>query len=76
VNLVPQIESIYRWEGKLEESAEALAIIKTTTWRYDRLETRIRELHPYVIPEVIAISVQGGLPAYLDWILQSTQQGG
>jgi len=73
VNLIPQIESIYRWEDKLESSSEVLGLIKTTTWTYDQLEARIRCLHPYEVPEVIALRVQSGLPAYLNWIEQTMQ---
>ena len=55
VNLLPGVESIYRWEGKVERAGEVLAILKTT--RYDELEAAIRELHPYEVPEVLALPV-------------------
>ncbi len=69
VNLLPRVESIYRWEGKVEQAAEVLGIIKTT--RYAELEAAIRELHPYQVPEILALEVAGGLPAYLEWLSQS-----
>ncbi|MGC3991132.1 MAG: divalent-cation tolerance protein CutA [Chthoniobacteraceae bacterium] len=71
VNLVPQIESIYRWKGTLERSAETLALIKTTAEAYAVLEKRLHELHPYDVPEIIAVDLQAGLPAYLDWVRES-----
>lgn len=74
VNLIPQMESIYRWEGKLEAGAETLAIIKTTTWKYDLLEARIRQLATYEVPEILAVRVQSGLPAYLRWLEESVTE--
>jgi periplasmic divalent cation tolerance protein len=71
VNIVPRVKSIYRWEGAVEESGEALAIVKTTADRLRRLEGRVRELHPYELPEVLAIESAGGSSAYLDWIRES-----
>jgi len=71
VNLVPQIESIYRWKGSIETSAEILALIKTTADTYAALESRLRELHPYEVPEIIAVDLQVGLPAYLGWVRES-----
>ena len=66
VNLLPGVESIYRWEGKIERAGEVLALIKTT--RYAALETAIRELHPYEVPEILALPVMKGSPEYLDWL--------
>jgi periplasmic divalent cation tolerance protein len=68
VNLLPGIESIYRWEGKVERAGEVLAVIKTT--RYADLEAAIRELHPYDVPEILALPVAAGLPAYLKWLAE------
>lgn len=67
-NLVPGVESIYRWEGEVQRSAEVLVIFKTTTDRYPRIETRIKALHPYDVPEIIALRIQDGWPAYLRWV--------
>ena len=66
VNLLPGVESIYRWEGKLERAGEVLGIIKTT--RYADLEAAIRELHPYEVPEILALPVAEGSNDYLAWL--------
>jgi periplasmic divalent cation tolerance protein len=71
VNLVPQIESIYRWEGAIESASEVLALIKSNNWKYQLIEARIRELHPYKVPEIIAVRIDAGLADYLRWIDQS-----
>ena len=73
VNIVPGLTSIYRWQGQVQRDAELLLIIKTRSARYPALEARIRELHPYEIPEIIALPVQAGLAAYLHWITASTE---
>ncbi|MEI8341592.1 MAG: divalent-cation tolerance protein CutA [Verrucomicrobiota bacterium] len=70
-NLVPQIESIYRWQGNIESSPEVLVIFKTTHGRYQQLENRLRELHPYEVPEIVMFQIRDGLPAYLNWIVES-----
>jgi len=71
VNLIPQIESIYRWKGAIETASEVLGLIKSTIGKYQLLENRIRELHPYEVPEVISIRIDSGNLAYLRWIEQS-----
>jgi periplasmic divalent cation tolerance protein len=68
VNILPGIVSIYRWQGAIESTQEQLLLIKTTTENYDRLERTINELHPYELPEVIAIPIENGLESYLSWI--------
>lgn len=70
-NLVPGIESIYRWQGKIETSREVIVVFKTTAMRYAALEARIRELHSYEVPEILALPVGTGLPAYLRWVEES-----
>src|SRR5438874_13390226 len=65
VNIMPQIESIYRWQGNVETSGEALALIKTTIGKYRQLEERIRALHSYEVPEIVALRLHDGLPDYL-----------
>ena len=70
-NIVPGVESIYRWEGKVETGAEVLVIFKTTGGGYPALEARVRALHPYEVPEVLALRVTDGLPAYLRWVEES-----
>jgi periplasmic divalent cation tolerance protein len=72
VNIVGGVESIYRWEGKVTRDREVLMIIKTTAERYAELERRIKELHSYTTPEVVAIEIERGSQPYLDWIRDST----
>jgi periplasmic divalent cation tolerance protein len=71
VNLAPQVTSIYRWEGKVETAGEVLTFIKTTRDGYDALEARLRQLHPYEVPEILAFPVERGSPAYLAWVRES-----
>lgn len=68
VNVIPGVTSIYRWEGKVHEDSEVLGVIKTTREAYDRVEATIVELHPYDLPEVVALSVEAGSAAYLKWV--------
>lgn len=68
VNLSPGLTSVYRWEGKTEAAEECLMIIKSTDRAFDRLRDRIVEGHPYELPEIVAVPVTHGLPAYLDWV--------
>jgi periplasmic divalent cation tolerance protein len=71
VNLVPGVESLYRWEGKLEQSAEVLLIMKTAREREPHLQQAIQEIHGYAVPEALSLEVHGGLPLYLNWIGES-----
>ncbi|MBI4342306.1 MAG: divalent-cation tolerance protein CutA [Candidatus Omnitrophica bacterium] len=71
VNLIPRIESCYRWQGKVERSPETLLIIKTASRRFAALQRAIRALHPYECPEIVALPVSAGHPPYLRWILES-----
>jgi periplasmic divalent cation tolerance protein len=71
VNLVPQIESIYRWEGAVETGTEVLALIKSNSWKFQLIDAKIRELHPYKVPEVISLRIDAGNVAYLRWIDQN-----
>ena len=68
VNLLPGVTSVYRWQGAVERSTEVLLIIKTTESGFAALRDRLLELHPYELPELIAVPVGPGLPAYLDWV--------
>lgn len=70
VNCIPGIRSIYRWEGKIEESEEELLLIKTRAEIFSGLEKRIRELHSYSVPEIIAVPLVNGSDAYLSWLEQ------
>ena len=72
VNLVPGITSVYRWEGRRESADEVLLVIKTRNERFTELQQAVSELHPYELPELIAVPVTRGLPAYLNWVAQCT----
>ncbi|KYK32266.1 MAG: divalent cation transporter [Thermoplasmatales archaeon SG8-52-3] len=72
VNIIPRIESVYRWEGKLEEDEECIFIAKTNDENIDKTITRIRSLHPYELPDIIVIPIIGGLKEYLEYISNET----
>jgi periplasmic divalent cation tolerance protein len=72
VNVVPGLTSIYRWEGKLCRDGEVLLVIKTRRTRLPALIRRVKGLHPYSVPEVIALPLVGGSPPYLSWVHEST----
>ena len=71
-NVLPQIHSIYRWQGKVESADEALVLFKLPASRYDDFETKLRSLHPYDVPEIIACQIDRGLPEYLRWVTENT----
>ncbi|MGC1550240.1 MAG: divalent-cation tolerance protein CutA [Rhodanobacter sp.] len=68
VNRLPGVVSSYRWQGKLCTDSEELLLIKTTTGRFEALKSRLLELHPYELPELMAVPVERGHDAYLDWV--------
>lgn len=68
VNIVPKVLSVYRWEGAVQSDAESLLIVKTRADRLSELEARVRSIHPYSVPEIVALRVTGGNPAYIDWV--------
>ena len=68
VNILPSVTSIFRWQGKVQRSREALLLIKTTGRRYAALEKAIRSLHSYEVPEIISIRIDRGLPQYIEWV--------
>lgn len=72
VNILAPCRSVYRWEGKIEGAEEVPLLIKTTAARYAELETAIRAAHPYSLPEIVALPVERGLPAYLGWVAAET----
>jgi len=72
VNQLAPCTSTYRWQGKIETAAEVPLLIKTTRAAYPRLEQLIRTVHPYELPEIIAVPVIAGLPAYMGWVGQET----
>lgn len=73
-NILPGIESIYRWKGAIETSSEVFVVMKTESARYEAMQARLRELHPYEVPECIALPITGGLPDYLRWIAESAAE--
>lgn len=68
VNIIPGVESVYRWQGAVESASEWLLMIKTRRDQFDALAAALREVHHYEVPELIAVDITAGLPAYLDWI--------
>lgn len=68
VNIAPGISSIYQWQGKIEYSQEHLLIIKSHSSKYQNIENKIKQMHPYELPEIIAVPIELGLPEYLQWI--------
>ncbi|HEX8907058.1 MAG TPA: divalent-cation tolerance protein CutA [Longimicrobiaceae bacterium] len=75
-NLLPGVTSVYRWEGKVEEAGEVLVVMKTRAALLPRLLARAAELHPYEVPELLALEVTEGLPAYCRWVMEETDNGG
>lgn len=73
VNIIPGITSVYRWKDGVESDREVLLLAKSDTRRYPGLEARVRALHPYEVPEIIATTLSAGLPAYLAWIGESLE---
>src|SRR5438094_7071430 len=73
VNILAPCRSVYRWKGALQHDEEHPMLIKTTTERYAELEQALRAGHPYELPEIIAVPVERGLPAYLDWVAAETK---
>ena len=71
VNLIPTVESIYRWAGRVETSAEVLALFKTTPAAWPRFESRLRELHPYDVPEIVALRPEQVAESYARWVGES-----
>jgi periplasmic divalent cation tolerance protein len=73
VNIVPQIESVYRWQGKVETAAEWLLIIKTQASAFPQVCATIKELHSYELPECIMVEVDAGSQPYLDWVKENSE---
>ena len=72
VNIIGPHKSVYEWKGKLEKDTEFLLVIKTATGRFEALAEKVVQLHPYEVPEIIALPVLAGNAAYLDWVKQQT----
>jgi periplasmic divalent cation tolerance protein len=73
VNIVPGVESVYRWQGKVETATEWLLVVKTTAAAFPTLSKALRELHSYGVPECLMLTVEDGDAAYLEWIGESVQ---
>jgi periplasmic divalent cation tolerance protein len=71
VQILPEMESVYRWQGKIERQAEVLLIAKTTIGKFDDLEREVRALHSYDTPEIIAVPVVTGSAPYLEWLVKA-----
>lgn len=68
VQILPEIESVYRWQGKIERSSEVLLLAKTTRGKFDDLEREVRALHSYDTPEIVAVPIVTGSASYLEWL--------
>ncbi len=73
VNIIDGVKSVYLWQGEMESSHELQLIIKTHSRCYGALEQRLRALHPYELPEIIAVPIEAGLPGYLAWLDETTR---
>lgn len=73
IQIIPAVQSYFRWSGKVEVAEEYLLFIKTTPQSYERVEKSILKLHPYELPEIIAVPITSGLTEYLSWISDSTR---
>lgn len=74
VNIVPGVQSFFSWVGKVDSANEHMLIIKTTLDRYEALEKRIKKIHPYELPEIIAVPIETGFAGYLEWISTNTKK--
>ncbi len=73
VNVAPEVKSLYWWKGSMEEDREALLIVKTSAERFGELLERVKEIHPYTVPEIVALPIVAGNPDYLRWIEESLE---
>jgi len=71
VQVLPEIHSVYRWKGEVERNIETLLLVKTTSDKFDELDRRVREIHSYDTPEIIALPVKAASESYLKWVLES-----
>jgi periplasmic divalent cation tolerance protein len=72
INILAPCRSVYRWQGAVQHAEEHPVLIKTTRAAYAELEAEIRAHHPYELPEIVAVPIERGLPAYLDWVAAET----
>jgi periplasmic divalent cation tolerance protein len=73
-NILPSVESIYRWKDKIESGNETLVLFKVSEVRQAAFQDKLRSLHPYDVPEIIFVPVTGGLPEYLQWVAENCGQ--
>ena len=73
-NFVPSMRSIYRWKGAVHEETEVLAILKLSRAAYPAVQQRLREMHPYELPEIIAVPVEAALPEFLGWVAENSHR--
>jgi periplasmic divalent cation tolerance protein len=76
VQILPEMESVYRWQGKIERSSEVLLLAKTTRGKFDDLEREVRALHSYDTPEIVAVSIVAGSAPYLEWLVKAAESRG
>lgn len=74
-NIIPTVESIYRWQDKMESAHETLVLFKTTATRYAAFQAKLKSLHPYDVPEIICLRIEDGLPDYLRWVATECSAG-
>jgi periplasmic divalent cation tolerance protein len=74
-NIIPAVESIYRWQDKIENAPETLVFFKITAGRYTAFQDRLKSLHPYDVPEIICLRIADGLPEYLRWVSAGCSPG-
>jgi periplasmic divalent cation tolerance protein len=74
VNIFPHMDSIYTWEGKVEEASEVVMIAKTTEARMGELMAKVKELHSYSVPCIVSLAVEGGYPPFLEWVASSVEK--
>jgi periplasmic divalent cation tolerance protein len=74
VNIVPKIKSVFRWKGKIEKEDEVLLILKTKRVLFDKIVQKVKEMHPYEVPEIIGLPIVCGNQSYLDWIEKEVEE--
>jgi periplasmic divalent cation tolerance protein len=73
VNRIPRVESVFRWQGKICRQREALMVVKTTSKQFEKLSKRVKQLHTYTVPEIIALPIRLGSPQYLKWVREMSK---